>query len=178
MSLKKYLLAGGLSTVLILGACNGTTCYEEGNRWFCNEAMTLQRWCSRWWRKKTQKECWYRRWQQCRWWKCWWREQRWEITYSGEYGDFTVASFERDTLEPEEAEEEDDDEEEEGGKAEPTERGDWIWFTNNSDVPTTPEEAFGLDLAVRQMAETRKAHWKPDYGPAWGSRKADLAAQL
>src|SRR5699024_7350317 len=82
-----------------------------------------------------------------------------EITYSGEYGDFTVASFEQYTLEPEEAEEEEDDEEEEEEEeeeeAEPTELVLIEYeFTNNSDVPTTPEEAFGLDLAVRQMAET------------------------
>src|SRR5699024_83993 len=133
MSLKKYLLAGGLSTVLILGACNGddTATEEETDDYATEETDDTE---------SADGE-----------------SSDGEITYSGEYGDFTVASFEQYTLEPEEAEEEDDDEEEEEEEeeAEPTELVLIEYeFTNNSDVPTTPEEAFGLDLAVRQMAET------------------------
>lgn len=67
-----------------------------------------------------------------------------------------MAGFEQYTLEPEEAEEEEEEEEEEEAEeAEPTELVLIEFeYTNNGDVPTTPEEAFGLEMAVRQLAES------------------------
>lgn len=152
MSLKKYLLAGGLSTVLLLGACNGddTSTEEETDDAATEETddsatddtaedtATEDDGSADEEEESTDEE-----------------SGDGEITYSGEYGEFTVASYEQYTLEPEEAEEE--EEEEEGEEAEEAEPTDLVLiefeFTNNSDVPTSPEEAFGLDLAVRQMAE-------------------------
>lgn len=154
MSLKKYLLAGGLSTVLLLGACNGddTSTEEETDDAATEETDdsatddTAEDTATEDDGSADDEE----------------EEESTdeesgdgEITYSGEYGEFTVASYEQYTLEPEEAEEE--EEEEEGEEAEEAEPTDLVLiefeFTNNSDVPTSPEEAFGLDLAVRQMAE-------------------------
>ncbi len=152
MSLKKYLLAGGLSTVLLLGACNGddTSTEEETDDAATEETddsatddtaedtATEDDGSADEEEESTDEE-----------------SGDGEITYSGEYGEFTVVSYEQYTLEPEEAEEE--EEEEEGEEAEEAEPTDLVLiefeFTNNSDVPTSPEEAFGLDLAVRQMAE-------------------------
>lgn len=151
MSLKKYLLAGGLSTVLLLGACNGddTSTEEETDDAATEETddsatddtaedtATEDDGSADEEEESTDEE-----------------SGDGEITYSGEYGEFTVVSYEQYTLEPEEAEEEEEEEGEEAEEAEPT---DLVLiefeFTNNSDVPTSPEEAFGLDLAVRQMAE-------------------------
>ena len=179
MSLKKYLLAGGLSTVLLLGACNGDdtsteeetddTATEETDDAATEDAAddeeeeeedTDTEDDSSADEEGTDGE-----------------SSDGEITYSGEYGDFTFASFEQYTLEPEEAEEEEEEEEEE--EAGPTELVlAEFEFTNNSDVPTSPEEAFGLDLAIRQMAETGESTLEnltmdlPD-----DHEKADMASQ-
>lgn len=153
MSLKKYLLAGGLSTVLLLGACNGddTSTEEEtddaateetgetgedtGEEEEEEEEETEEETGSE---DSADSES----------------GSDGEITYSGEYGDFVVAGFEQYTLEPEEAEEEEEEEEEEAEEAEPTELVLIEFeYTNSGDVPTTPEEAFGLEMAVRQLAE-------------------------
>lgn len=161
MSLKKYLLAGGLSTVLILGACNGDdtateeetddSATEETDDTATDDAADDEE------EEDAEEDTDTEDDSSADDESADGESSDGEITYSGEYGDFTVASFEQYTLEPEEAEEEDDDEEEEEEEeeAEPTELVLIEYeFTNNSDVPTTPEEAFGLDLAVRQMAET------------------------
>lgn len=186
MSLKKYLLAGGLSTVLILGACNGDdtateeetddTATEETDDTATDDAADDEEEedaeedtdteddSSAGDEEGTDDE------------SADGESGDGEITYSGEYGDFTVASYEQYTLEPEEAEEEAEEEEEE---AEPSELVLIEYeFTNNSDVPTSPEEAFGLDLAVRQMAEAGESTLEnltmdlPD-----DHESADLAAQ-
>ena len=67
-----------------------------------------------------------------------------------------MTEFSQYTIEPEEVEEETSEEEtEEGAEApQPTEVVTIEFeFTNNSDVATAPQEAFGLDLAVRQIME-------------------------
>ncbi|SDK92754.1 hypothetical protein [Lacicoccus qingdaonensis] len=193
MSLKKYLLAGGLSTVLILGACNGDdtateeetddTATEETDDGAADDAADDEEEEDTTEDTDTEDDS-----------SADDEEEEeegtddesadeesgdGEITYSGEYGDFTFASFEQYTLEPEEAEEEAEEEEEEEEEAEPTELVLVEYeFTNNSDVPTSPEEAFGLDLAVRQMAETGESTLEnltmdlPD-----DHESADLAAQ-
>lgn len=121
MSLKKYLLAGGLSTVLLLSACGGTDS-EEGAEEDSNEA--------------TQEDS--------------GSEESGGVSYSGQYGDYEVAEFSQHSIEPPEGENE--EETEEGEEAGPTEVVVIEFeFTNNSDVATAPQEAFGLDLAVRQM---------------------------
>lgn len=129
MSLRKYLLAGGLSTVLVLGACNGggdsaeeddaaeEESAEEGTSGEDSEGSGSGD----------------------------------ELSFSGEYGDYTIAGFDQLTLEETGSGEEETEEGEEAGPA------DVVMvefeFTNNSDVPTSPEEAFGLDFAVRQLTE-------------------------
>ena len=155
MSLKKYLLAGGLSTVLLLGACNGDGTTEEETddaateetedtatddtteEDAADEADTEE---------DTEEEA---------------EDTEGgegtgdeEVYYSGEYGEFSIESFGQYTLEPEEAEEEEEEEAEEAEEAEPTELVliEFV-YTNNGDVPTSAEEAFGLELAVRHMTE-------------------------
>lgn len=164
MSLKKYLLAGGLSTVLLLGACNGddtateeetddaateetedTATEDTAEDDAADDADTEED-------ADTEDDA---------------EDEDAEDTeggegtgdeevyYSGEYGEFSMESFGQYTLEPEEAEDEEEAEEgEEGEEAEPTELVliEFV-YTNNGDVPTSPEEAFGLELAVRHMTD-------------------------
>jgi hypothetical protein len=145
MTLKKYLLAGGLSTVLVLGACGGDGGSEEET----SEEETAQEDSENTSEDATAEE-----------------EsteesdsgasEDGEVTHSGEYGDYTVTEFGQYTIEPEESEEETTEEETEEGAEEPqpTEVVTIEFeFTNNSDVATAPQEAFGLDLAVRQIME-------------------------
>lgn len=114
MSLKKYLLAGGLSTALLLGACGGADSGEEDTSGENTEESGTD-------------------------------EENQDVSYSGQYGDFNVVEFSQTTMEAPEGEETED----ESG---PTEAVVIEFeFTNNSDVATSPQEAFGLDLAVRQM---------------------------
>ncbi|CAM4168583.1 hypothetical protein [Lacicoccus alkaliphilus] len=174
MSLKKYLLAGGLSTVLLLGACNGDDAATEEE---ADDAAT----------EETEDTA---------------TEDTAEddaaedadtedeadteddadedadteddaeddgtedteggegtgdeeVYYSGEYGEFSIVSFGQHTLEPEDTDAEEEEAEEEGAEeAEPTELVliEFV-YTNNGDVPTSPEEAFGLELAVRHMTD-------------------------
>src|SRR5699024_2349721 len=63
------------------------------------------------------------------------------------YGDCNVVEFSQTTMEAPEGEETEDEEESGPTEAVVIE----FEFTNNSDVATSPQEAFGLDLAVRQM---------------------------
>ncbi|HIW13048.1 MAG TPA: DUF5067 domain-containing protein [Candidatus Salinicoccus stercoripullorum] len=116
MSLKKYLLAGGLSTVLLLGACGGADSGEEDAGGENTEEAGTD-------------------------------EENQDISYSGQYGDFNVAEFSQTTIEAPEGEEAEDGEEAGPAEAAVIE----FEFTNNSDVATSPQEAFSLDLAVRQM---------------------------
>ena len=116
MSLKNYLLAGGLSTALLLGACGGADSGEEDTSGENTEESGTD-------------------------------EENQDVSYSGQYGDFNVVEFSQTTMEAPEGEETED--EEESGPTEAV--GLEFEFTNNSDVATSPQEAFGLDLAVRQM---------------------------
>lgn len=118
MSLKKYLIAGSFSIVLILGACGGTDSSEEdGSEESAADSSN---------------------------------EENTYISYSGQYGDFSALSFGQHSFETPEGESE--EETEEGEETGPTEVVVIEFgFTNNSDVATAPQEAFALDLAVRQM---------------------------
>ncbi|WP_411842093.1 DUF5067 domain-containing protein [Salinicoccus sp. HZC-1] len=122
MSLKKYLLAGGLSTVLLLGACGGNDSAEESSGEESTEEQSNA-------------------------------SENGNVSYSGEYGDFKFAEFTQYSIEPT-ASEEETEEAAEGEETGPTEVVILEFeFTNNSDVATAPQEAFGLDLAVRQLSE-------------------------
>ncbi|GAB3061715.1 DUF5067 domain-containing protein [Salinicoccus sesuvii] len=138
MSLRKYLLAGGLSTVLLLGACNENGDSEEES----TEEETVEGEDSE--EASTEEEA---------------TENEStddstesdEVSFSGEYGDYNMTEFGQYTMEAEPSEEETEEGAEEAG---PTELVTIEFeFTNNSDVATSPQEAFGLDLAVRQMME-------------------------
>lgn len=139
MSLRKYLLAGGLSTALLLGACNGNGDSEDesaeeetveegesGEEASTDEETTEDESAD----DSTESD---------------------EVSFSGEYGDYNVTEFGQYTMEAEPSEDETEEGAEEAG---PTELVTIEFeFTNNSDVATSPQEAFGLDLAVRQMME-------------------------
>src|SRR5699024_10193689 len=77
-----------------------------------------------------------------------------DISYSGENGDYTVVEFGQATIEPTEEEiaAAEEDEEAEAPTADEVVTIEFE-FTNNSDVETSPQEGFGLDLAVRQLME-------------------------
>ncbi|MCC4721450.1 DUF5067 domain-containing protein [Salinicoccus sp. RF5] len=149
MTLKKYLLAGGLSTALVLGACGGEGGSEEEtseeetvqeDSEDTNEEATTEEESSEASTEESESDS----------------SEDGEVTHSGEYGDYTVSEFGQYTIEPEESEEETTEEETEEGAEEPqpTEVVTIEFeFTNNSDVATAPQEAFGLDLAVRQIME-------------------------
>lgn len=146
MTLRKYLLAGGLSTVLVLGACGGDGGSEEET----TEEETAQEEAEDTGEETTTEEGTSEESDAGA------STEGGDITHSGEYGDYTVTEFGQYTIEPEEVEEETAEEEtEEGAEApQPTEVVTIEFeFTNNSDVATAPQEAFGLDLAVRQIME-------------------------
>ncbi|AKG74344.1 hypothetical protein [Salinicoccus halodurans] len=123
MSLKKYLLAGGLSTVLLLAACGGADSSEEDG----TEENSGE---------ETSEDS--------------GNDESTDVSYSGQYGEYNVLDFSQYSIEPPEGENE--EETSEGEETGPTEVVVIEFeFTNNSDVATAPQEAFGLDLAVRQM---------------------------
>ncbi|WP_017549207.1 DUF5067 domain-containing protein [Salinicoccus carnicancri] len=104
-------------------------------------------------------------------------EENQDVSYSGQYGDFNVVEFSQTTME---APEEEAEGEEETG---PTEAVVIEFeFTNNSDVATSPQEAFGLDLAVRQMdgdSETPLENLTMDLPEDFEkSDEADAAAEM
>lgn len=128
MSLKKYLLASGLSTTLVLGACNDDTSSEEEAS---DEEMAED--------ETTEDDADSED-----------NSENGDISYSGEHGDYDIAGYDQVTVEADEAEVEEDPESE--GEADAVEIVLVEFeFTNNSDVPTSPSEAFGMDLAVRQI---------------------------
>ncbi|TVT29788.1 DUF5067 domain-containing protein [Salinicoccus cyprini] len=129
MSLRKYLLAGGLSSALLLGACSGDSGSEETS----SEEETATE------EESTEEE------------SADGSTESGAVAFSGEYGEYEMTEFGQHTIEPEPAEEETEEGAEEPG---PTELVTIEFeFTNNSDVATSPQEAFGLDLAVRQITE-------------------------
>lgn len=133
MSLKKYLLASGLSTALVLGACNGDT--EEDTSDEGTEEDAVDETEDEGNEESTETT-----------------EEGGDASYSGEYGDYSIIGYDQVAVEDAEAEEA--AEEEEGEESGPTEIVLVEFeFTNNSDVPTSASEAFGMDLAVRQIAE-------------------------
>ncbi|MFC3418474.1 DUF5067 domain-containing protein [Salinicoccus hispanicus] len=140
MSLRKYLLAGGLSSALLLGACNGNgDSEEESTDEETTEEETVEGESTE--EETTEEE------------STDGSTESDEVAFSGEYGDYSITEFGQYTMEPEASEEEEETEEgaEEAG---PTELVTIEFeFTNNSDVATSPQEAFGLDLAVRQIME-------------------------
>lgn len=131
MSLKKYLLASGLSTTLVLGACNDETSSEEeaSDEEMAEDETTVD---------NTDSED---------------NSENGDTSYSGEYGDYDISGYDQVTIDADEAEVEEDPESE--GEADSVEIALVEFeFTNNSDVPTSPSEAFGMDLAVRQIDDT------------------------
>jgi hypothetical protein len=128
MSLKKYLLASGLSTALVLGACNDEETTEAED-----ESIDAK--------EETDDGN---------------GETEGDVSYSGEYGEYNITGYSQVSIESEDAEEE----------AGPTELVLVEFeFTNRSDVPTAPSEAFGMDLAVRQLtedSETTLDNFTPD----------------
>lgn len=122
MSLKKYLLAGGLSTALVLGACNNDSASDDESADEGTDETTEENGS----------------------------ESNGTVSYTGEYGDYNVLSYDQVTVEP------DPDAEPAEGEEEPAPTEIVLVefeFTNNSDVATSPAEAFGLDFAVRQLAD-------------------------
>lgn len=140
MSLKKYLLAGGLSTVLILGACggDGSSEDEETDEGAATEENTSEDTGDEETTEESTDE----------------GSAEGEVSFSGETGDYTVSEFGQTIIEPTEEEiaaaEEDEEAEEPTANEVVTIEFE---FTNNSDVETSAQEGFGLDLAVRQLME-------------------------
>jgi len=132
MRLKTYLLTGGLSTVLFLGACGGNdSSEEETDEGAATEEDTTE--------EDTGEDS---------------SSGEEDISYSGENGDYTVVEFGQATIEPTEEEiaAAEEDEEAEAPTADEVVTIEFE-FTNNSDVETAPQEGSGLDLAVRQLME-------------------------
>ncbi|GAA3723486.1 hypothetical protein GCM10022378_12020 [Salinicoccus jeotgali] len=133
MSLRKYLLTGGLSAVLLLGACSDDGGSDEGQ---AEDEATGEESSGEASDESNENGS----------------SEEGAVSYSGEYGDYAFNEFSQFTIEPEENEEESTEE----GAEEPQPSEVVVIefeFTNNSEVPTAPQEAFGLDLAVRQVAE-------------------------